>query len=111
METFAELLKDARYESLMTLQEASKRLGIDYSTLHGYENGTSTNPDYKLVVAVHELYHIPYKKLMGWRDRSDEADYEYLARSMQGTPDREQVAKIIDYMKRKAAEKAAGKKK
>ena len=111
METFAELLKDARYESLLTLQEASKRLGISCATLHEYENGTLTNPDYDFVVAVHDLYHIPYKKLMGWRDRRDETDYAYLARSMHGTADRNQVAKIIDYMKRTAAEKAAGKKK
>lgn len=104
MVTFAEMIKDARYKSGMTLKAASERLGVAITTLQAYESGRFANPDYEFILAVHRLYNVPIMKLMGWNN-AEQDDAAYLARSVSGTADSEKIRKIIAFMKKKAGEK------
>lgn len=105
METFGEVLKTARYESLMTLKEASAKLNVKLTTLQAYESGQLANPSYEFISRAQEVYGVSFKKLMGWRDKRDEEEYAYLARSMDSEVEFERVAKIIDFMRKMAREK------
>lgn len=64
----AEILKQLRQSSSLTMDEVGKRIGVSKQTIYKYENGIVTNIPSDKIELLAELYGIRPGEIMGWYD-------------------------------------------
>jgi len=63
MQTLGQILRSARNSKKLTLREVAEKIGIDRSTIHKIEVGSTLDPGFSVIVNLCRVYEIEISML------------------------------------------------